>query len=501
MTNLVGMHDEEGAHVAPGWCLVTVEAFHPGRDFHHLVKPIVRLNNGYHPNGTIPQAQDYPRFAQACGEYVRTSKGCRHWIIGNEPNLAHERPQGHPISAQSYVACFNLCRDAIKRVQPDAVVIPAPVGPWNVETGDWLVYQQILWAAECDGLAIHTYGSHEKAYMQPPYERRKYGFWAYQDFMDVVPQDKKHLPVFITECNPNHPWDAPWMEQAADEINRWNQTGQPIHCLLPYCYINRDQFGFRDKGHVLDDIRRAYAKNYSVPEQTMAFAPGKWPHFTKEGFVEYVRNLKWLDPKPHRLFLHHTWRPTPETWQGMRTMDAMHRVYRQQVWYDAQGNRHVGWTVFPHIFVAEDGIWLMNDLRKDGAGVTGHNKGAIHCELVWNGDEAVPSGATWENAKVVLRTLLETLDIPALEFHRDYAAKTCPGTKVTKEWVNAQILPPAGDLPEHETSTDAVVLSDKVRWWLEEEQRMREAGNDTRADAIRLSLIKLLYRLTDLLRA
>lgn len=50
-------------------------------------------------------------------------------------------------------------------------------------------------------------------------------------------------------------------------------------------------------------------------------------------------------------------------------------------------------------------------------------------------------------------------------------------------------------LPEHETATDAETLAEKCRWWLEEEQRQREAGNEAQANAIHLSLIKLLYRL------
>ena len=50
-------------------------------------------------------------------------------------------------------------------------------------------------------------------------------------------------------------------------------------------------------------------------------------------------------------------------------------------------------------------------------------------------------------------------------------------------------------LPEHETARDPETLAEKCRWWLEEEQRQREAGNATRADAIRLGLIQLLYRL------
>lgn len=59
---------------------------------------------------------------------------------------------------------------------------------------------------------------------------------------------------------------------------------------------------------------------------------------------------------------------------------------------------------------------------------------------------------------------------------------------------------PAG-LPEHEPATDAPTLASKARWWLEEEQRAQEAGNEARANDIRLSLIKLMYRLEAALKA
>ena len=59
--------------------------------------------------------------------------------------------------------------------------------------------------------------------------------------------------------------------------------------------------------------------------------------------------------------------------------------------------------------------------------------------------------------------------------------------------------PPGEGLPEDETATDAHTLAQKVRWWFEEETRCVEAGNTVRATAIRYSLIKLLYRLEEVL--
>ncbi|MFA5378590.1 MAG: peptidoglycan recognition family protein [Dehalococcoidia bacterium] len=507
--NIVGMHDREGTTLVPGWCLVTEELGldnDRGGDYRGIVAPIVRLNHRYSPQGTIPRREHYARFAEVCAGYVKNSQNCRHWIIGNETNLRHEWPDGVMITAQDYAECFTLCRNAIKALTPDAVVIPAPVGPWNVEakyplnpTGDWLLYQaQVLEAVQCDGVAIHSYGEFGDVWMGAPYQNRHYGFRAYRDLIGAIPSGKMNLPVFLTECNPNRVWSGFWMQDAVEEINAWNQQGnQQVVCVLPYCYVNRDAYGFRDKGDVLADIRAAYDKGYTPKEMT--FRPGAWPHFTREKFAEYVKELDWTS-KPTRLFLHHTAVPTPETWKGMATMDAMYAYYRQQIWYDDAGRKQVGWTVFPHIFVAQDGIWLMNDLRKDGAGVVGQNRGSIHVEMVLNGDVSLPNGEMWENCKIVLRTLLETLGIPALEYHRDFAAKTCPGIKVTKTWVTNQLFPSQG-LPENEPSMNPAIIAEKCRWWQEEVQRMIEAGNLQAASRMNKSLIVLLYRLEKILKA
>ncbi|RME60717.1 MAG: hypothetical protein D6790_08830, partial [Caldilineae bacterium] len=53
---------------------------------------MVRLNNAYKPNGTIPHRQHYEDFARRCANFVRASRGCHIWIIGNEMNFWVERP-------------------------------------------------------------------------------------------------------------------------------------------------------------------------------------------------------------------------------------------------------------------------------------------------------------------------------------------------------------------------------------------------------------------------
>ena len=160
-----------------------------------------------------------------------------------------------------------------------------------------------------------------------------------------------------------------------------------------------------------------------------------------EEFVHYVEGLHIADPQPTRVFLHHTWRPTRETWRGHETILGMKAYYERQIWEDRYGNLHEGWNAGPHLFVADDGIWLFSDLAHDGVGVYGHNYRTRHLEMVGNYDDELPQGATLENTVAALGILHERLglDIQQLNFHRDYSTKTCPGRAVTRAWIIPQV--------------------------------------------------------------
>jgi len=162
---------------------------------------------------------------------------------------------------------------------------------------------------------------------------------------------------------------------------------------------------------------------------------------TIEEFVTYCKGLEFEAPLPTRVFLHHTWRPTLASWQGLDSIMAMKAYYEKQQWTDSEGQIHEGWTAGPHIFVAEDGIWLFSDLRYDGVGVYGHNYRSRHIEMVGNYDNKLPSGAVLRNTVAVLGILHECLglEIANLNFHRDFSTKTCPGSAVQKGWIIPQV--------------------------------------------------------------
>jgi murein DD-endopeptidase MepM/ murein hydrolase activator NlpD len=280
-----------------GWAVITEGIGddpndHSGGDYTWLqaygVTPIVRLNYSHHGEGTIPKQDRYNQFAQRCANFVTASPGCQHWIIGNEPNLAGERPDGLPILPHNYADCYRLCRQAIKQRGQQHLVIIAAMAPYNVDTGwcmdYWYDVLEIL-NPEVDGLALHTYSrgpNPESIFwedkMDAPYQNFYNGFKAYRDFLALVPGGMRNLPVYITETDQNTPWantNSGWVKNAYQEINAWNQrTGvQKISALTLYRWEEHDKWGIKNKSGVHDDFRDALKKDYLVPDPGQPVIP------------------------------------------------------------------------------------------------------------------------------------------------------------------------------------------------------------------------------------
>lgn len=292
---------------------------------------MVRLNNAYKPEGTIPYPDKYADFARRVGNFVEASQGCHIWIIGNEMNFWVERPgafaspdlpftrnpdvrardgelraipgrfaalhpeqplsrgveHGQAITPADYARCYSLCRQEIKR-RPNRAgdqVLIGSVAPWNNNTayagnpdGDWVRYfQDILTAlgpGQCDGITLHTY-THgtdpalvlSPAKMDPPFQNRHYHFFTYRDFMAAIPENMRHLPVYITEADEDDPWEDAnrgWIKEAYAEINRWNQTAgnQQIRALILYRWPNIDRWVMETKAGVIEDFKEVLRQEY-----------------------------------------------------------------------------------------------------------------------------------------------------------------------------------------------------------------------------------------------
>jgi N-acetylmuramoyl-L-alanine amidase CwlA len=100
-----------------------------------------------------------------------------------------------------------------------------------------------------------------------------------------------------------------------------------------------------------------------------------------------------------------------------------------------------GWRAGPHLFIAEDGIWLFTPMNKTGIHAGRGNYRSIGIEVVGDYDTQKWDGATKKNAIGAIRALSGRLDInnEAIKFHRDYSSKSCPGHSITKEWLFSQL--------------------------------------------------------------
>ena len=152
-------------------------------------------------------------------------------------------------------------------------------------------------------------------------------------------------------------------------------------------------------------------------------------------FEKYVAKKDFGTLPPTFLVIHHTYRPTVKTWNGSRTIQGL------KTFYEAKG-----WSAGPHLFIAEDGIWLFTDMYDVGihAGTgngTLKSGYSIGIEVVGNYDNKVWSGKTKENTLAVVKALQGRLNITKEEihFHRDYSAKSCPGHAITKKWLFNQL--------------------------------------------------------------
>jgi N-acetylmuramidase len=301
---IYGLHEPGGEHLMldagrPGWVVELARIGHdpghvPSGDYSSLtnrgLRVIVRLNNGYGSEGTIPRRELYSAFARACASFAARCRGCNTWIIGNEPNHEVERPDGQLILPADYADAYRRCRTEIHRVgghQGDQVLVAGPA-LWNATTiypgnlkGDWVKYFTDILALiptnECDGFSIHTYTHYhdpsrikiDVPFARPGYHHLRDEFRSYRDLMEAIPARFRNLPVYITETDPterNRGWgdghNLGWVRTAYEEIAAWNSNPahQPIQALVLYRWFraaDQPEWSICDRPGIQDDFRGA----------------------------------------------------------------------------------------------------------------------------------------------------------------------------------------------------------------------------------------------------
>jgi len=232
----------------PGWLCFTEIASPDGGDYRRYADAghgiIVRLNHSY-GYGTIP-APPYEGFAQWCADFVSASRGCHVWIIGNEPNHSQERPPSGIITPELYAECFLRCYAAIKAAAPGDLVLPAPIAPYNAETGDCLVYlgtvaSRLAEKGTIDGWVLHAYThGHDAALIRSndTVGEWNWNFRTYRDQLAVLGRYAQDVPVYLTEANPTDAgWtdtNNGWIRESLCEIDEWNQ-GHPHQIVRTVC--------------------------------------------------------------------------------------------------------------------------------------------------------------------------------------------------------------------------------------------------------------------------
>lgn len=155
--------------------------------------------------------------------------------------------------------------------------------------------------------------------------------------------------------------------------------------------------------------------------------------FTAEEFQEYVDTLDFSAWTPRFAVLHNTQIPRLDEWHnapGERRMAGLESYYR-----DDQK-----WSAGPHLFIADDLIWVFTPLTTPGVHSPSWNGVAWGIETVGDYDKEDLPQEVFDNIIAALSTLYCAvgLDAESLRFHKEDPATThrgCPGVNLIKREV------------------------------------------------------------------
>jgi hypothetical protein len=152
--------------------------------------------------------------------------------------------------------------------------------------------------------------------------------------------------------------------------------------------------------------------------------------FSASDFGDYVQTVELISWRPQFIVLHNTYIPKLADWHkvpGERRMQNLQAYYR-----DTQK-----WSAGPHLFVADDLIWVFTPLDTPGVHSPSWNAISWGVELVGDYSTEDFSPAVQANAASALASLysLAGLSPDNLRLHKEdphTTHKNCPGLKIVK---------------------------------------------------------------------
>jgi hypothetical protein len=165
--------------------------------------------------------------------------------------------------------------------------------------------------------------------------------------------------------------------------------------------------------------------------------------FTKDEFAAYVENLNFSRWRPNFVVLHNTAVPTFAQWHqisGAQRMANLESYYRD--------TQH--WSAGPHLFVADDLIWVFTPLTTPGVHSPSWNSVAWGVELVGDYSKEEMNPNLLANAVSALATLHGALGLNpnSLRLHREDPLTThiCPGNQISKTTMITQVIAKVTDI-------------------------------------------------------
>ncbi|HEY3398274.1 MAG TPA: peptidoglycan recognition family protein [Armatimonadota bacterium] len=150
-------------------------------------------------------------------------------------------------------------------------------------------------------------------------------------------------------------------------------------------------------------------------------------------FAQYLKGAQ-VARGVAEVIVHHTESPTAAQYRGISTVAAVRRYHMEVRGWSDNGY---------HLMIGPGGeIFRCRPLERAGGHCLGHNEHSVGVSFIANFDEEDPAGyAGWRTGQMVVAAVLQRfgLGVDRLHFHREFADKTCPGTKLDLVSFRAQV--------------------------------------------------------------